>query len=180
MSIPLLIQAGDRTEFEKILLAENIEIHSPNTIRIEPKGKSIRIDQIRELRSYLVNSGSSYRQILFYSFETATIETQNSLLKILEESGMKFQFALQVDSVEHILSTIRSRCKSIIRKRTIQNELLSKENCIDLKNYLDFGKNTIVTSSEDAEIVLIKILESLRINLHDSKFNSFDVIVLSF
>ena len=69
MSIPLLIQAGDRVEFEKILLAENIEIHSPNTIRIEPNGKTIRIDQIRELRSYLVNSGSSYRQILFYSFE---------------------------------------------------------------------------------------------------------------
>ena len=176
MSLPLLVQTHDRLSFHTILKNEGIRIEESNCIIIEPNGQNIRIDQIRDLRKYLVNSGKSSRQIIFYSFQKASIETQNALLKLLEEARSTFRFALQVESIEQVLPTIRSRCKIMVKPNT---DLTAPSLVISISDVVGnnfFNKRMSVTKKDESELVFHELLAVLRTQLKKGEMWTIPVI----
>jgi DNA polymerase III delta prime subunit len=85
---------------------------NPSSIfKIEPKEKTIIIEQIRDLTSQLRIKSPSKRLICIYAFDTATIEAQNAMLKLLEEKTADNQFILIVSDIQKIVPTVISRCR---------------------------------------------------------------------
>ncbi|QJA09909.1 DNA polymerase III subunit delta' [Romboutsia sp. CE17] len=115
-------------EFGKILIeVENAE-NSPDYIKIEPTGSSIKIAQIRELQSdIIIKPHSKYKIYVINHAEKMTVESQNALLKTLEEPPDYAIIILITNNKESLLPTIKSRCE-IIKFLPIS--------IIDLKRYL--------------------------------------------
>jgi DNA polymerase-3 subunit delta' len=88
---------------------------SPQFIEREIVGEkdSISIDQIRTLRKELQIKHVIPQRVIIWQFDSATLEAQNALLKVLEEKNMNVYFYLHVRRSESILPTIRSRCTVI-------------------------------------------------------------------
>jgi hypothetical protein len=78
----------------------------------ERKQKSIGVEDIRNiLPSISIGpAGGKKKIIVFEQFETATVEAQNAMLKVLEEPPQHTIIVLLVLNKENILSTILSRC----------------------------------------------------------------------
>ena len=100
-------------EFVKLL---NIQTHvasNPDLIIIEPQTKEIQISQIRDLqralnfRPYL----APQKSVIIDKAETLRSESQNCLLKTLEEPKGKTLFLLITSHPEMLFETIRSRCE---------------------------------------------------------------------
>jgi hypothetical protein len=87
--------------------------------RYYPDLKIIKISQIREIKSLLVRADKNKKLIIIYDFNTAKIETQNALLKTLEEKNENAQFIIIVTNETQLLPTIASRCKTIKLKTII-------------------------------------------------------------
>lgn len=94
-------------------LAKQYDIPDCNIFRIKPLKEEITINQIRELKKDLLISQTQKRMIVFFEFEKSGLETQNSLLKILEEKVDQNLFIFLVRNPEKIISTIKSRAKII-------------------------------------------------------------------
>lgn len=86
---------------------------SAYTFEIRPLKTEITIDQIRELKKNIITATKQKRLILLYSFDNANLESQNALLKTLEEKNDSNQFVMVVKNVERVLPTIRSRSQII-------------------------------------------------------------------
>ena len=87
----------------------------PDVINLVPKGTSIKIDEMRELKS-LVRYGPSQGKWLVVIINDAdkfTIEAANSFLKVLEEPPLRVLFILISAKEEAMPSTIVSRCQRI-------------------------------------------------------------------
>ncbi len=162
MSLPILVQTPDLPTFHTILKTEGMDIEENNCIVIEPNGQNIQIDQVRTLRKYLVNAGRSSRQIIFYSFQKATIESQNALLKLLEETGSIFRFALQVNSIGQILPTIQSRCKIIVAKNVTATKPSLTFKIEDFTGKYLFDKKISFSKKDEAEVFFLELLAVLR------------------
>lgn len=78
----------------------------------------VLIDQVRALQHTLALSpyAAPYRIALLEDFQRATIQSQNALLKTLEEPADKVVLLLTADAPESLLPTIVSRCE-VIRLR---------------------------------------------------------------
>ena len=115
-------------KFGSILInIENVE-NSPDYIKIEPTGSSIKIAQIRELQSDIViKPHSNYKIYVINHSEKMTVESQNALLKTLEEPPEYAIIILITNNKESLLPTIKSRCE-IIKFLPIS--------IMDLKKYL--------------------------------------------
>lgn len=86
-----------------------------------PEGKSeIPIDMVRELQSFLMLAPyeAPYKVGLLLNFEQATVQSQNALLKILEEAPPRARLLITADSAESVLATIASRCE-LLRLRPL-------------------------------------------------------------
>ena len=118
------------TAFSKKILCENfsgnecnqckscIEFDSgnnPDFNIIEPDGKIIKIEQIREMQAKVyekpVNSGKKI--YIIDDADSMTKEAQNCLLKTLEEPPEYIVIILIVSNENKILTTIKSRCMKI-------------------------------------------------------------------
>ena len=117
-------------EFAKMILCENqknspcekckscIEFDSnnnPDFFFIEPDGNSIKIDQIRNMQKGMLEKPiiSSKKVYIINNAETMTKESQNCLLKTLEEPQEYVVIILIVSDENSMLSTIKSRCTKI-------------------------------------------------------------------
>lgn len=101
-------------EFGKILInCDNVE-QSPDYIQIELVGSSIKIAQIRELQSdIIVKPHSKYKIYVINHAQKMTTESQNALLKTLEEPPEYAIIILITNNKESLLPTIKSRCEII-------------------------------------------------------------------
>jgi DNA polymerase-3 subunit delta' len=88
--------------------------------------QSIKVDQIRELQRTvsLTPIEANYRIALLLDFQNATESAQNALLKTLEEPPTQVILLMTVDSIDHLLPTIISRCE-ILRMRTMPVDKLT-------------------------------------------------------
>ena len=98
----------------KLLKGEN----KNNLVTLEPEPtKGITIEQIRELRTQLMtkSSGDGFvaRVGIIWEFNTASVEAQNALLKLLEEPVNKTLLILQTSTRSAIVSTVLSRTQTI-------------------------------------------------------------------
>jgi DNA polymerase-3 subunit delta' len=76
------------------------------------KSEQIRIEQVRELADFLAvgTHRGGLRVILVYPAEAMNANTQNALLKNLEEPPPATAFLLVTTQPERLLATVRSRC----------------------------------------------------------------------
>src|SRR5882762_3196911 len=76
------------------------------------RSEQIRIEQVRELADFLAvgTHRAGLRVILIYPAEAMNANTQNALLKSLEEPPPDTIFLLVTTQAERLLATVRSRC----------------------------------------------------------------------
>ncbi len=77
--------------------------------------KTVKIDAMRRLLDQLSRSAleGGNRAVLIENAERMTPQTQNCLLKTLEESANDTYFLLTADSESALLATVRSRCRIV-------------------------------------------------------------------
>lgn len=99
----------------------------PDFVQVLPasQGDAIRIDTLREITPALSLTPyeATYRIALLANFHNATVETQNALLKLLEEAPPFVILLLTADSPESLLPTVVSRCE-ILRLQPVSQERL--------------------------------------------------------
>lgn len=97
----------------------------PDFEMIEPDGKSIKIDQIRSLQQDMANKPiiSKNKIFIINDADTMTEESQNCLLKTLEEPPKYGIIFLIVSNESKILPTIKSRCVTLKFKKIEKEEM---------------------------------------------------------
>jgi len=93
---------------------------------IRPVKQEIVINQIRQLKKELSLTQSGKRLVVFYNLDNSSLETQNALLKTLEEKNETVQFIILVNNLQKIVSTIQSRSKIISLSQKIELNLDNK------------------------------------------------------
>ena len=94
--MPLILIAKSKKE-TAAYIEKFIKTHKfikSKLFRIYPVKNEILISQIREMKKEIKYSSRLPRLFIFYSFDKATLEAQNALLKSLEEAGSTNQFIL--------------------------------------------------------------------------------------
>lgn len=165
-------------------------------ITIESFEKPVGIEDVRKLQKnlFLKPLRGKYKALIINAFRGITIESQNALLKILEEPPASCFIFLIVENINILLLTIISRCKIIKledKKSTIATpavdienlvkELSSKNVGIKLKLAQDFGRSRedAVVSLENAIIGMRKILlNKINSSTNPAGRNSKDLIKL--
>ena len=94
-------------------------------VQAETDGGMIKVEQVRSLEHSLSLSPyeAKYRVALLLDFQQANANSQNALLKTLEEAPQKVILLLTADSAENLLPTIASRCE-ILRLHPIAVDAL--------------------------------------------------------
>lgn len=87
----------------------------PDFIQVVPDGATIKIDQIRMLKSFaaLTPSVGEARVCLIEDAEVMTVQAANSILKLLEEPPNGLVFILTAGTGKPLLPTILSRCRKV-------------------------------------------------------------------
>lgn len=84
------------------------------------------IDQIREISNFLSQKPFSHdsKIIIILEAQNLNIESQNALLKILEEPGLNNYIILTTNKIKKILPTVISRCSTLnlIEKTNIKTK----------------------------------------------------------
>ncbi len=85
------------------------------TVTTEEKKKNITVDQIRSLRSTAYHSAhtAKRRAFIIEQADTMNPNSQNSLLKVLEEPPSDVLFILIASSAQSLLDTVVSRCLTL-------------------------------------------------------------------
>ena len=114
--------------------------NNPDYILIEPEGNNIKIEQIRQMQTKVIEKPiiSNKKVYIIDDVELMTIEAQNCLLKTLEEPPEYVTIILICKNENSILNTIKSRC-TIINFDKLKNQ--------DIKEYLE--KNYNITNIKD-------------------------------
>ena len=100
---------------------------NPDFSIIMPDGKSIKIEQIRNLQARIVEKpiSSNKKVYIIDDADTMTEESQNCLLKTLEEPPEYAMIILIASNENRMLQTIKSRCV-IIRFEDLTDEEISQ------------------------------------------------------
>lgn len=87
----------------------------PDCLFIEPDGKTIRIEVLRDLKqkAYLYPLEGRSKIFIIDQAEKMTLASANALLKILEEPPNQTYFILITSQPSALLPTIRSRCQKM-------------------------------------------------------------------
>ena len=100
---------------------------NPDFSIIVPDGKSIKIEQIRDLQARILEKpiSSNKKVYIIDDADTMTEESQNCLLKTLEEPPEYAMIILIASNENRMLQTIKSRCV-IIRFEDLTNEEMAQ------------------------------------------------------
>ena len=87
----------------------------PDVEILKSEGLSIKIDEVRELltRTAWAPSMGGWRVVIMEDADRLTESAANSLLKAIEEPGLRTVWLLCAPTLHDILPTIRSRCRHI-------------------------------------------------------------------
>ncbi|MCR5146475.1 MAG: DNA polymerase III subunit delta' [Clostridia bacterium] len=172
--------------------------NNPDFSQIEPDGKVIKIEQIREMQNKVaekpVNSGK--KVYIINDADLMTKEAQNCLLKTLEEPPEYIVIILIVSNENKMLTTIKSRCMKMYFEKISDDEIKrflmeqcglqditrnmlkvcdgSIGKCLDLKNKLeDYKLIELIFSNIHSS--LTKFIDSSEI-LYKNKDNVSDYL----
>ncbi|MGL4796625.1 MAG: ATP-binding protein [Paraclostridium sp.] len=159
-------------EFAKTLIkVDNLE-NSPDYISIEPEGASIKIAQIRKLQTdVLVKPHSDYKIYIINKAEKMTIESQNALLKTLEEPPAYVIIILITSNKNSLLDTIKSRCEIIKflpisfieTKKYLENRGIEEKKASILSTFSRGSISKALELSESVDFMLMR--EDLQNNI---------------
>ncbi|MGX4686409.1 DNA polymerase III subunit delta' [Vagococcus sp. JNUCC 83] len=92
---------------------------------LEPDGQTIKVDQIRQTKSFFTSSGvESRKKVLIISeSEKMTVQSANSLLKFIEEPDGQLYIFFLTHNAMALLPTIQSRCQIIVLKQMPKKQL---------------------------------------------------------
>lgn len=87
----------------------------PDLLQIEPQGRHLRIDQVRELLRTLAMKPyqAAHRVVIVANAQAMNKEASNALLKILEEPPADTTLILTAQETSDLLPTIISRCRHL-------------------------------------------------------------------
>lgn len=107
--------------------------NNPDFIFIEPDGKVLKIEQIREMQNKILEKPiiSNKKVYIINNADLMTKEAQNCLLKTLEEPPEYIVIILIVSNENKMLTTIKSRCMKIHFEKIDDDEIRKflSENC---------------------------------------------------
>ncbi len=96
----------------------------PDLALVVPDGKQIKIDQIREVKEFVLLKPSGKRKVVVVDeAEKMNPQAQNALLKILEEPPEYTVFVLITSSEGKLLPTVVSRCQRLEFKPLSSSEI---------------------------------------------------------
>ncbi len=150
-----------RTELEKKC------INPYYTVNIE-KASNIKITSIRDIKRFTALSFTDvkWRVIVISKAEKMSVESQNALLKSLEEPPEGIIFILLTESSEYLLPTIKSRCWNIefspLSNNVLTNILVNKFDIDsqDAKNAALFSDGSVTMAINLLQNNLNDILKS--------------------
>ena len=159
-------------EFAKMLLAVKDTENSPDISIIEPDGKSIKIEQIREFQKKVSEkpSISNKKVYIINDSDKMTVEAQNCLLKTLEEPPEFVTIILIGSNENSFLSTIKSRCM-ILHFEKISDEQIQK--------YLQDNHQTEINSKIMLEACQGSIGKALEIKDKQELYQNTEQVVNS-
>jgi len=163
------------------------------------------IDQIRKISNFLFQKPFSHQSkiIIILEAQNLNIESQNALLKILEEPGKDNYIILSTNKIKSILPTIISRCQTIkiseklnietkkniditgdlIKDLTLSEKLgKNKDDILPLlENELHFLQQDIIKNPNQKNIYLTKkIIKAIQmINSNVDPRNALDYIFIA-
>lgn len=106
-------------------VGSDVEVELPGVIVVEPEEgkKYISVDQVREVIELAGVRQTRDRFFVFREAEKLREETENSMLKLLEEPKENYHFILLTETPEALLPTILSRAEVYyLRKRGAATE----------------------------------------------------------
>ena len=146
--------------------------NNPDFKIIKPDGNNIKIDQIRQMNSKVMEKPiiSEKKVYIINDSEKMTKEAQNSLLKTLEEPPQYVVIILICSKENDLLNTIKSRCTKIGFSNLTNDEInkyLRKNNYEILENnFLNLSQGSIKKAIEViSNKELYERLESLVSNI---------------
>jgi len=167
------------TQDEIELIREELETKSLNPFhKISiPKANNIRINSIREIKKFLSMNydETGYRFILISDAHLMNEESQNSLLKSLEEPPEKVIFILTTSKISKLKSTIISRCWKINFDPLGEEEIV-----FILSKYFNIERST---AEEVAPFAMGSVRTAMRLtemNFHELKEKIISVLRYSF
>jgi DNA polymerase III delta prime subunit len=135
-----------------------------------------KVADLRPLREFGKLKQSEKIFIYVSNFGNATHETQNAMLKLLEEPQENLSYILEADREELILPTVLSRCE-VIRVRGKED----KSDESDLDKYFEFidlsyTKQMIyikdIKGRDEAKEFLINLIMAQRERMREGKFRA--------
>ncbi len=165
--IPILLVTNDGKKAQKYVadVQKKQAIHDAHVLVARKEGTQLKIDLIRDISKQVARLGNTPLLICIYDFETAKSESQNALLKTLEESEPHTQFVLITNDESAVLPTILSR---------VQRVLLEKKVRIVAPMTLNEGLGVLLTTydgmqkkPEKAVAFCDELLACMRMKLHE-------------
>lgn len=160
----LASKKGRETYIERVV--QEMAVTPYNIFRIGPEDGSIAIDRMRQLFPLFLTKSPTDRLIIIDSFDLATVEAQNSLLKLLEEKTGKTLFLLFADQAEGVIATIRSRTRIVYPegKNAVQ------DTSVEISRFADTlaeGSLMMLNSADH----LLKTKEEVLVRINDFIFH---------
>lgn len=166
---PTILFSNDSKTIKKYIedFIKKYSFNKSYIYEIRPEEKAVLIEQIRDLNSILQIKSPHKRLICIYAFDTATIEAQNAMLKMLEEKTAENQFILIVHDIQKIVPTILSRCRIVdlfIENAEVDKELVNViESAFQNPNVSIMGNPYFQTGTrEEATDLFRKLIIVLR------------------
>lgn len=151
-------QKAKRTIYDIVI---KNKIRKSDLFIIDEGGENIKIEKIREIKKkILLRSQNNFKLFCIFDSQNLTLESANSLLKILEEPNSQTIIILFTQNIYKILPTIRSRCKLIQSNLeiNIDKEYINILETLKSKKRL-FEKFKLVDQIVKDEIDVSKMLE---------------------
>jgi DNA polymerase III, delta subunit len=145
-------------------IALRCEIPERNHFHIFPEKTILTIDQAREIQDIALHVHEQ-SIIIIAKFDTAREDTQNALLKTLEDLTEKVIFVLGVNDTSAILPTILSRCEVVLGEitRVDSGSLIESYGLsLDGATYTSYLSASTYITKEDAPRLVDELIFAYR------------------
>ena len=176
MFAKFLLCGGGEKPCKECESCKKADLLSHSDLLIYPKNhKGILVEDVKNIieKVYLAPIESDKKVFVLNNFSLATVQSQNKLLKILEEPPKNVYFILGVTNESKVLPTIFSRCKKIRLNKLSDEEIVSAlgqnatESVLDLASG-DLTKAINFASDKNFVECYSACLDTLK-NMKDSK-----------
>ena len=108
----------------------------PDVMWINPEGEKFGVDDVRDVRNnvYVMPNEAETKVYVFCHSELLNPQSQNALLKVIEEGPPYSRFLFLTPNLELLLPTIRSRCETL--RTSVEEETEATEEGAKLADYI--------------------------------------------